>query len=178
MDRRWPSLTPRYVAVSAASSGQVRLRHTGRSAESCFLPDLTRFAGFRCAGPDPQHRRTGPIKQRLGPRAGIQPPVRGLRVQGTTNSPPSTVRPAIVPPRRIIPTFEEGCESGRIGTPGERVWGNSPWVRIPLPPPATHRPPGGAAILGRRSLSIDRCCGSACHTCVLMSGLREPSVPR
>ena len=28
----------------------------------------------------------------------------------------------------------EGCESGRIGTPGERVWGNSPWVRIPLPP--------------------------------------------
>ena len=28
----------------------------------------------------------------------------------------------------------EGCESGRIGTPGERVWGNPPWVRIPLPP--------------------------------------------
>ena len=30
----------------------------------------------------------------------------------------------------------EGCESGRIGTLGKRVWGNSPWVRIPLPPPA------------------------------------------
>src|SRR5436305_9063846 len=29
----------------------------------------------------------------------------------------------------------EGCESGRIGTPGERVWGNPPWVQIPLPPP-------------------------------------------
>ena len=28
----------------------------------------------------------------------------------------------------------EGCESGRIGTLGKRVWGNSPWVRIPLPP--------------------------------------------
>jgi uncharacterized protein (DUF2252 family) len=30
--------------------------------------------------------------RRLGPRAGIQPPVRGLGVQGTTSSPPSTVR--------------------------------------------------------------------------------------
>src|SRR3978361_673442 len=28
----------------------------------------------------------------------------------------------------------EGCESGRIGTLGKRVWGNSPWVRIPPPP--------------------------------------------
>src|SRR3954469_8135736 len=28
----------------------------------------------------------------------------------------------------------EGCESGRIGTLGKRVWGNPPWVRIPLPP--------------------------------------------
>ena len=33
--------------------------------------------------------------------------------------------------RTVVP---EGCESGRIGTPGERVWGNPPWVRIPLPP--------------------------------------------
>ena len=29
----------------------------------------------------------------------------------------------------------EECESGRIGTLGKRVWGNSPWVRIPPPPP-------------------------------------------
>src|SRR4029450_8342692 len=28
-------------------------------------------------------------------------------------------------------------ESGRIGTLGKRVWGNSPWVRIPLPPHCT-----------------------------------------
>ena len=34
-----------------------------------------------------------------------------------------------------IDRFPEGCESGRIGTLGKRVWGNSPWVRIPLPPP-------------------------------------------
>ncbi len=33
-----------------------------------------------------------------------------------------------------ISTSREGCESGRIGTPGERVRGNLPWVRIPLPP--------------------------------------------
>ena len=33
----------------------------------------------------------------------------------------------------------EGCESGRIGTLGKRVWGNPPWVRIP-PPPRLPRP--------------------------------------
>src|ERR1044072_2901100 len=37
-----------------------------------------------------------------------------------------------------MPDSREGCESGRIGTLGKRVWGNSPWVRIPLPPPS-HR---------------------------------------
>ena len=30
----------------------------------------------------------------------------------------------------------EGCESGRIGTLGKRVWGNPPWVRIPPSPPS------------------------------------------
>ena len=34
----------------------------------------------------------------------------------------------------------EGCESGRIGTLGKRVWGNPPWVRIPLPPPSRPTP--------------------------------------
>jgi hypothetical protein len=29
---------------------------------------------------------------------------------------------------------EEGCESGRIGTIGNRVWGNPPWVQIPPSP--------------------------------------------
>ncbi len=28
----------------------------------------------------------------------------------------------------------EGCESGRIGTIGNRVWGNPPWVQIPPSP--------------------------------------------
>ena len=32
-------------------SGQAGLRHTGPAAESCCLPALTRFTGFRCAGP-------------------------------------------------------------------------------------------------------------------------------
>ena len=38
----------------AFDSGQAPLRHTRGPAESCFLPDLTRFTGSRCAGPDPQ----------------------------------------------------------------------------------------------------------------------------
>jgi len=41
----------------AAGSGQAYLRHTKRPAESCFLPDLTRFTGFRRTGPDRQRRR-------------------------------------------------------------------------------------------------------------------------
>src|SRR5581483_8633815 len=32
------------------------------------------------------------------------------------------------------PATPEGCESGRIGTPGERVSRKGPWVQIPLPP--------------------------------------------
>ena len=44
----------RQEVVLAFDSGQAPLRHTRGPAESCFLPDLTRFTGSRCAGPDPQ----------------------------------------------------------------------------------------------------------------------------
>ncbi len=77
---------------------------------------------------------------------GIQPPIRGFGVQGTTDSPPSTVRgrrvagaPQVPSRLRRSPERREGCESGRIGTLGKRVWGNSPWVRIPLPPLRRYR---------------------------------------
>ena len=36
----------------ARSTRQATRRHPGASAESCFLPDLTRFTGARRAGPD------------------------------------------------------------------------------------------------------------------------------
>ena len=42
MDMQWP----------ARSTHQATRRHPGASAESCFLPDLTRFTGARRAGPD------------------------------------------------------------------------------------------------------------------------------
>src|SRR6476659_1379509 len=45
----------RQEVVLAFDSGQAPLRHTRGPAESCFLPDLTRFTGSRCAGPDPHH---------------------------------------------------------------------------------------------------------------------------
>ena len=35
----------------------------------------------------------------------------------------------------VIIGIREECESGRIGTIGNRVKGNLPWVQIPPPPP-------------------------------------------
>src|SRR5262249_16268963 len=58
--------------------------------------------------------------------AGEPPPRRGTGQ--STHRPPPTIRRGCATRRR------EGCESGRIGTLGKRVWGNPPWVRIPLPP--------------------------------------------
>ena len=117
----------------AVDSGQAPLRHTRGPAESCFLPDLTRFTGSRCAGPDPQRLvRVVPLG---GPslEREFSPPDVGLgyrapRAPRLARSAEEATR------RRIASTPLEGCESGRIGTLGKRVWGNSPWVRIPLPP--------------------------------------------
>ena len=36
-----------------------------------------------------------------------------------------------------IRSHAEGCESGRIGTIGNRVWRKSPWVQIPPSPPSS-----------------------------------------
>ncbi len=53
---RAPSVDPAIPdTCTAAGSDQATPRHTELPAESCFLPDLTRFTGSRCAGPG--HRR-------------------------------------------------------------------------------------------------------------------------
>src|SRR5262249_52775450 len=64
---------------------------------------------------------------------GIQPPYVGLGYRAPRA--PRLARSTREATRRRVPSTPlEGCESGRIGTLGKRVWGNSPWVRIPLPP--------------------------------------------
>ena len=57
-----------------ASSGQAALRHPGGPAESCFLPDLTRFTRSRCAGPGPHHRVQGAILTAARASAGSSAP--------------------------------------------------------------------------------------------------------
>src|SRR3990170_305996 len=42
--------------TAEGDSDQAVPRHPTSFAECCFLPDLTRFAIRRCAGPDPQRR--------------------------------------------------------------------------------------------------------------------------
>src|SRR3954469_17431514 len=114
------------------------MRHTRVPAKSCFLPDLTRFTGSRCAGPDPQRLvRVVPLG---GPslERGFSPPDVGLGYRAPRA--PRLARSTEEDTRRRVPSCPlEGCESGRIGTLGKRVWGNSPWVRIPLPPPLSGR---------------------------------------
>jgi|SRR5690625_2620514 len=56
----------------------------------CFLPDLTEFMGFCCAGPERQHQSVKADHKAASPQMGIQPRYSGLRVQGTATSPLST----------------------------------------------------------------------------------------
>ena len=77
--------------TTEGSSDQAVPRHPTSFAECCFLPDLTRFAIRRCAGPDPQHRL-----ERRPPGAetsrGNSALLERIAVQGTASSPPSTAR--------------------------------------------------------------------------------------
>jgi len=49
-----PSKRVLRASSPGASSGQATLRHMEWPTYRCFLPDLTGFAGFHCAGPDRQ----------------------------------------------------------------------------------------------------------------------------
>jgi hypothetical protein len=92
--------------------------HPTRFAESCWLPPLTRFTNGRRTGPD--HRFDLGVEKATGPV-----PSSG---SGSLASRYSFQIPG------CRPDLEE-CESGRIGTIGNRVKGNLPWVQIPPPPP-------------------------------------------
>jgi len=81
-----PSVTP------AAGSNQVAPRHTKGFAYRCFLPDLTGFTNFRCAGPNYHHCLPEADLTRLFLSTGIPPCYSGLQVQGTATSPSSTVK--------------------------------------------------------------------------------------
>lgn len=89
--RRAPTLDATSLCVTLVhGSAQVTLRHTEMTTYCCFLPDLTGFMGFCCAGPVRQHQFLEADHKIATPQMGIQPRYSGLRVQGTANSPPST----------------------------------------------------------------------------------------
>jgi len=56
-----------------ASSDPVSLRHPKQTVYGCFLPDLTRFAALRRAGPDRQHRLTRAVPNEPALRQGFNP---------------------------------------------------------------------------------------------------------
>ena len=176
--------------VFPVGSDQATPRHTQLTAESCFLPDLTRFTGLRCAGPNPRHVEESGCDVWSRPQTVDQPPMCGFGVQGTTSSPPSTAgwhRSRADPPvpfrtqtahhpitgkaRRSenrsawataprLASPAERCESGRIGTTGNRVGGNPSWVQIPSSPPflgvfQTSKKPSDPA--GSRASALGAC---------------------
>ena len=72
-----PDVAPDGGTKGAADrrSGQAGLRHTGPAAESCCLPALTRFTGFRCAGPSrcvDRRPGTSPVTIPLFPHGGVR----------------------------------------------------------------------------------------------------------
>jgi len=72
------------------SSDQAPLRHMEGLPYRCFLPDLTGFESFHCAGPSHLHHLSKPDPTGKRPLEGIQPHCSGLWVQGTATSPSST----------------------------------------------------------------------------------------
>ena len=102
------------------SSGQAPLRHPPAPAYGCFLPDLTGFAGWRRAGPEPSTLRAESCPGPSGPRTGIQPRRSGFRVQGTAGSPPSTVTRASIRPAPDTPRGADPSPVLRIQTSHSR----------------------------------------------------------
>lgn len=73
---RAPTVETRLPGVRQASgSGQALLRHMEEIAYRCFLPDLTGFTTFHCAGPGLQHRWQGHWPRRPAPKVGIDAPL-------------------------------------------------------------------------------------------------------
>ena len=87
-----PPSTPRQERSRRSRLAPGVLRHPRVTVYGCFLPDLTRFAGSRRAGPNLPHRTMSAVTENRGPQGGIRSRYGGLRVQGTASSPSSTTR--------------------------------------------------------------------------------------
>ena len=79
------------VLLVNVSSNEAILRHMGESTYGCFLPDLTRFIGFHCTGPHSQHHSYKANLTCSNLKQAFNPAVADCGLQGTANSPSSTV---------------------------------------------------------------------------------------
>ena len=77
--------------IEVVNSNQAYLRHPKRLAYRCFLPDLTDFTILCCIGPNFHRHLLQSVLEKIRPLAGIRPCCSGLQVQGTANSPSSTI---------------------------------------------------------------------------------------
>lgn len=73
------------------SSNEATLRHMGESTYGCFLPALTRFIGFHCTGPHSHHHFYKANLTCSNLKQAFNPALADCGLQGTANSPSSTV---------------------------------------------------------------------------------------
>ncbi len=67
------------------------LRHMKKSAYRCFIPDLTEFTAFHCAGPNYQHHLPEADQTLQTLIRGFNPAIADCGQQGTANTPSSTI---------------------------------------------------------------------------------------
>jgi hypothetical protein len=84
------------------SSDQAPPRHMKGLPYRCFLPDLTGFESFHCAGPGHRHHLSKPDPTGKRPLEGIRPHCSGLWVQGTATSPSSTANLLTILFKRLL----------------------------------------------------------------------------
>ena len=118
-----PSTRHRRTPVTRPGSSQALLRHSERHRGELLPSGPDSICGAPLRRTQPSTPGTGPNAQRAGPQVGVQPLVRGLRMQGTTSSPPSTVRLMSVVPERSRSTAPvRSMEGGMRERPNRHAW--------------------------------------------------------
>ena len=139
-----PSSTILRASLPVASSGQAPPRHMEVPAYRCFLPDLTGFTGFHCAGPG--HQRRTPADGLTG-----RPLGRGFSPAVADCGYRAPLAPRLARPPRVYPRARSGSNVRRdreegpskcpeAGLDGSQAVTSSSSIRSSAPSPSDRWP--------------------------------------